>query len=61
MGFISKCVDDVTITSRILPPMPNKNPGREVHVLLRANNAAFKSGNKYANLSQDMRADEQNI
>ncbi|XP_036416053.1 uncharacterized protein LOC118800012 [Colossoma macropomum] len=62
-GFISKCVEDVTVIKNITT-CANQKPWltREVHALLKARNAAFKSGNKdalrsaRANLNRSVRA-----
>ncbi|KAI4889721.1 hypothetical protein NFI96_009933 [Prochilodus magdalenae] len=45
-GFIRKCVDDVTQTKQI-PTLPNQKPwmNTDVRSLLKARDAAFKSGN----------------
>lgn len=48
-GYISKCIDDGTV-SRTIILHPNQKPGMtaEVHALLKTCDSAFKSGDKVA-------------
>ncbi|KAI4877849.1 hypothetical protein NFI96_028554 [Prochilodus magdalenae] len=47
IGYISKCIDDVTV-SKVITTHPNQKPWMtaEVHVLLRTRDKVFKSGDK---------------
>ncbi|XP_036417084.1 CMRF35-like molecule 8 [Colossoma macropomum] len=46
-GYISECIDDVTV-SKLITTHPNQKPWMtaEVHMLLRTHDKAFKSGDK---------------
>ncbi|KAI3375903.1 hypothetical protein L3Q82_004158 [Scortum barcoo] len=50
LGYISKCTEDVTSTRRTVTEYPNQKPwlNAEVRSLLKARDAAFRSGDRLA-------------